>query len=205
MTSSPTVYVVDDDESVRKALARLFRSSDLAVETFEAAGAFLEHELADGPACLVLDVQMPGRSGIELQKELVEHRIDLPIVFMTAHGDISMAVEAMKWGAVDFLPKPVANVKLLETVKRAIERNSRQRREATDVRVFQRRVESLTKREHEVMALVVTGLLNKQIASELGISLDTVKVHRGRVMAKTGVDSLAELVSLWLRAQRRPE
>ena len=160
MTSSGIVYVVDDDASVRKAVARLFRSSGLQVETFETADAFLEHERPDGPGCLVLDVQMPGQSGMELQKELAAHEVDLPIVFMTAHGDIPMTVRAMKEGAVDFLPKPVDGEKLLETVEQAIKRHAQARVEDAVVHAFRKRVEALTQREYEVLSLVVAGMLN---------------------------------------------
>ena len=200
MTELRTIYVVDDDESVRRALERLFRSVDLEVEVFSSGEEFLEHEPRDGLGCLVLDVQMPGPDGLELQTELVTRGTDLPIVFLTGHGDIPMTVEAMKGGAVDFLPKPVDRDVLLGAVEAGLELHERLRGQTANLSQFRSRVESLTKREREVMALVVAGRLNKQIARDLGIALDTVKVHRGRVMRKTRVESLAELVRLVERA-----
>ena len=193
-TPEAMVYVVDDDPSVRKAIARLFRSVGLDVETFETARAFLDHERLDVPGCLVLDVQMPGLSGIELQEELGAHHVDLPIVFLTGHGDIPMTVKAMKAGAADFLPKPVSDERLLEIVSQAIGRHAENLHNSLEKRDFRQRVETLTKREYEVMTHVIRGLLNKQIALEMGITEYTVKVHRGRVMEKTGVESVAELV-----------
>jgi len=204
MSAAAIVYVVDDDASVRKAVTRLLRADGLQVEAFERASAFLEHEREDAAGCVILDVQMPGLSGMELQEELVAHGVDLPIVFMTGHGDIPMSVKAMKGGAVDFLPKPVGDELLLETVRRALDGHARRRLETAELGESRRRLGSLTRREYEVMTLVVSGMLNKQIAFKLGISLDTVKVHRGRVMAKSGVDSLAELVRLYERAQLAP-
>ena len=200
MTELRTINVVDDDESVRRALERLFRSVDLEVEVFSSGEEFLEHEPRDGLGCLVLDVQMPGPDGLELQTELVTRGTDLPIVFLTGHGDIPMTVEAMKGGAVDFLPKPVDRDVLLGAVEAGLELHERLRGQTANLSQFRSRVESLTKREREVMALVVAGRLNKQIARDLGIALDTVKVHRGRVMRKTRVESLAELVRLVERA-----
>lgn len=190
------VYVVDDDESVRNALTRMFKSHGMSVETFGSAQEFLDYQRPDVPGCLLLDVQMPGQTGIELQEELVTHHVDLPIVFMTAHGDIPMTVTAMQHGAIDFLTKPVDDGKLLETVRQAIDRHARERTESAGLREFLQRVETLSKREHEVMRLVIAGKLNKQIARKLGITEHTIKVHRGRVMEKTGVDSIAELVRL---------
>ncbi len=199
-TPEAMVYVVDDDPSVRKAIARLFRSVGLDVETFETARAFLDHERQDVPGCLVLDVQMPGLSGIELQEELGAHHVDLPIVFLTGHGDIPMTVKAMKAGAADFLPKPVNDERLLEVVSQAIDRHAEGCQNSIEVRDFLLRIETLTKREYEVMTFVIKGLLNKQTALEMGITEYTVKVHRGRVMEKTGVESVAELVRLWERS-----
>ena len=200
MTLSGKVYVVDDDESVRSALSRLLRSEGLDVEAFATAEAFLEHPRPDEPGCLVLDVQMPGLTGLDLQRALAESGAELPIVFMTAHGDIPMSVRAMKEGAVDFLPKPVESEVLLATVRGALEKGAVEHDREHEIRTFRNAVERLTPREHEVLALVVAGHLNKQIAARLGISLVTVKVHRGRGMEKTGVDSLAELARLWERA-----
>ena len=194
------IYVVDDDELVRRATARKFRALGFQVATFGSAREFLDFPRADMAGCLILDVQMPGKTGIELQEELAAHQIDLPIVFMTAHGDIPMSVQAMKAGAVDFLPKPVDEQQLVQTVQQAISRFTRRREESADLDDFRRRVDSLSKREREVMMLVVSGLLNKQIASRLGIVEYTVKVHRRRVMDKTEVGSLAELVRLCERS-----
>jgi len=190
------VYVVDDDESVRKATARLMRSAGSQVETFETAREFLDRRRPTGFGCLILDLAMPGVSGMELQKELAELDVDLPIVFMTGTGDIATSVEAMKQGAVDFLPKPVDNERLLETVRSAIDQHTQARQQSFREDAFRKRLKNLTKREHEVMLLVITGLRNKEIANRLGITETTVKVHRGRVMEKTHVNSLAELVLL---------
>jgi FixJ family two-component response regulator len=194
------VFVVDDDPSVRKASARIFRSTEFRVETFETAREFLEYPRPDLPSCLVLDVQMPGLSGVELQEQLTAQDADLPVVFMTGHGDISMAVKAMKTGAIDFLPKPVDKDRLCRTVAEAIARHAAGREQAGELEEFCRRVELLTPREHDVMKLVVTGLLNKQVAKKLRITEATVKLHRGRVMEKTGVASIAELARRCERA-----
>jgi FixJ family two-component response regulator len=198
MLPSDTVFVVDDDPAVRKALTRLIRSAGYAVQAFASARVFLDSWRAadERPACLVLDVRMPDLSGLDLQRELEAADTVLPIVFITGHGDIPMSVKAMKKGAVDFLPKPVHDKDLLPAIEQALARAHRDlsgRRELADI---QRRVKSLTPREREVMALVVRGLLNKQIAFELGTVEKTVKVHRARVMEKMEVQSLAELVRL---------
>lgn len=190
------VYVVDDDPSVRKATARLFRAAGFNVESFRSADEFLEQPASDLPGCVILDLEMPGRSGIELQKELASRQIGLPIVFMTGHADVPTTVTAMKQGAVDFLPKPVDDDRLIETVTRAIETYSAELVQQSDVREFRSRLSLLTRREHEVMMLVIEGLLNKQIAARLWVTEATVKVHRGRVMEKTEVESAAELVRL---------
>ena len=196
MTDKATVYIVDDDFSVRKATARLFRAAGFIVETFTSADEFLVYPISNTPGCLILDLEMPGRSGIELQDELVAREIGLPIVFMTAHGDIPTTVTAMKQGAVDFLPKPVDDERLIETVQQAIQKHSAELMQLSDVRDFRRKLSLLTKRENEVMLLVIDGLLNKQIAARLGVTEATVKVHRGRVMEKTEVDSVAQLARL---------
>ena len=195
-----TVYVVDDDASVRKAISRLFQSLDIRVECFGTADEFLEHNREDVPGCLLLDVQMPGCTGIELQEKLLEHQVDLPIVFMTAHGDIPMTVKAMRAGAIDFLPKPVEEQQLIQTVQQTIRLHAHERKQLADSRAFRQRIETLSKREHEVMTFVIQGLLNKQIANRMGITEHTVKVHRGRVMEKTGTTSVAELVRLCERS-----
>jgi RNA polymerase sigma factor (sigma-70 family) len=196
--SPATVFLIDDDPSVRKALTRLIRSAGYQVQAFASAQDFLEcgtgaHE---DSACLVLDVRMPGLSGLDLQRELSATTTPLPIIFITGHGDIPMTVKAMKNGAVDFLPKPVEGKELLKAVEQALARADEESRERQQLEDIQRRLETLTPRERDVMALVVRGLLNKQIAFELGTAEKTVKVHRARVMEKMEVQSLAELVHI---------
>ena len=189
--------MVDDDPSVRRALARLIKSAGHQVQTFASAREFLQTGVSgQETACLVLDVRMPGLSGTALQRELQTLNRSVPIVFITGHGDIPMSVEAMKAGAVDFLPKPVKDTELLHAIKQALARALHDRTERNELADIQRRVEKLTPREREVMAHVVQGLLNKQIAFELGTVEKTIKVHRARVMEKMQVDSLAELVRL---------
>jgi RNA polymerase sigma factor (sigma-70 family) len=196
MTDQTTVYVVDDDSSVRKATSRMLRAAGFPVVTFDSAEEFLDYPVSDKPGCLILDLEMPGLSGIELQDELVTRESLLPIVFMTGHGDIPTTVAAMKRGAVDFLPKPVDDEVLLATVRQAVERHAQELAQTIDVKAFKQKLSLLTKREHEVMMLVIDGLLNKQIAKRLGVTESTVKVHRGRMIEKTEVDSVAELVRL---------
>jgi FixJ family two-component response regulator len=196
MPANSTVFVVDDDDSVRRALTRLVKSAGYAVQAFASARHFLEYWRVtnEGLACLVLDIRMPGLSGLDLQHELLASNTLLPIIFITGHGDIPTSVKAMKEGAVDFLPKPVKDKDLLNAIEQALARadhNLRERKELEDV---QRRLKTLTSREREVMTLVVRGLLNKQIAFELGTVEKTVKVHRARVMKKMEVQSLADLV-----------
>jgi FixJ family two-component response regulator len=193
-----TVFLVDDDASVRKALTRLVRSAGYDAEPFASARDFLDNSRlgARGAACLVLDVRMPGLSGLELQHELQAANAVLPIIFITGHGDIPMSVKAMKDGAVDFLPKPVKDKVLLDAIKRALARADHECVQRAELEDIQRRVESLTSREREVMDLVVRGLLNKQVAFELGTVEKTVKVHRARVMAKMEAQSLADLVRM---------
>ena len=195
-TNPATVYVVDDDESVRNATARLLKSVGFRVETFASAREFLDHDHDDVPGCLILDVRMPGLSGMDLQQELTAANVDLPIVFMSAHGDIPMSVRAMKAGAADFLPKPVNDQQLLDAVGQAIDRHILTCRSNAETQDIRSRIESLTQREREVLDLVVDGLMNKQIASRLGIAEPTVKVHRRQVMAKMAADSLAELARM---------
>jgi len=190
------VFVVDDDDSIRRALERLIRSVDLAVESFASAKELLGRKPPDGPACIVTDVRMPGLSGLDLQKELASAGLDLPVIFLTGHGTIPMSVRAMKAGAVDFLQKPVDDQVLLDTIHQAIELDRQTRTQRARQDQLEQRLESLTPREREVFALVVQGLLNKQIAGELGTSEKTVKVHRARVMQKMEADSLADLVRM---------
>ena len=194
--SDAVVYVVDDDPSVRRALSRLVRSVGLPVETFPTAKAFLDAPLSDQPACLVLDVRLPGPSGLDLQSALREARRPLPIVFITGHASVSTSVRAMKGGAVDFLQKPFNDQELLDCIQRAIETSRRQRADQAEQAELGQRHAALTGRERQVLALVVTGMLNKQIAWELGIAEKTIKVHRARVMDKMRASSVADLVRL---------
>jgi FixJ family two-component response regulator len=196
MTDGPIVYVVDDDASFRKAVSRLLRTAGLEVEVLASAQEFLEHPMADRPACLVLDVRMPGPSGMDLQAALQEARRDIPIVFMTGHGDVSTSVRAMKGGAVDFLEKPFRAPELLACVQRGLARSEQSRAARAERAAVERRFATLTSRERDVLRLVVTGLLNKQIAGELGIAEKTVKIHRGQVMHKMEAGSVAELVPM---------
>ena len=196
MSDGPIVYVVDDDPSFRKAVSRLLRTAGLEVETLASAQEFLDHPMVDRPSCLVLDVRMPGPSGIDLQAALQEARRDLPIVFMTGHGDVSTSVRAMKGGAVDFLEKPFRAAELLACVQRGLARSRQSRAERAERTTVERRFATLTSRERDVLRLVVTGLLNKQIAGELGIAEKTVKIHRGQVMQKMEAGSVAELVPM---------
>jgi FixJ family two-component response regulator len=191
----PTVFVTDDDASVRRALTRLIKSAGYHVQTFASAREFLHSGcLKQGPSCVLLDVRMPGLSGLDLQRELQAANATLPIIFITGHGDIPMSVRAMKAGAVDFLPKPVQSKSLLRAIEQALARAVHDRAERSELEAIESRVQKLTPREREVMSLVVRGMLNKQIASELGTVEKTIKVHRARVMQKMGVNSLAELV-----------
>jgi FixJ family two-component response regulator len=190
------VFVVEDDASVRRALGSLIRLEGLAVETFPSAREFLVFPRPDVPSCLVLDVQLPGLSGLDLQEELAKADVQIPIIFLTGHGDIPMTVRAMKAGALEFLTKPFDDEDLLDAIHEAIKRDRAARRERANMRTLYYRYTSLTPREHEVMKWVVSGLLNKQIAAELGISEIMIKVHRGQVMQKMQAESLADLVRM---------
>ena len=192
----PVVFVVDDDPSVREALSSLFRSVDLRVELFGSAAEFLQRKPSDGASCLVLDIRLPGVSGLDFQAQLQKANIRVPIIFMTGHGDIPMSVRAMKAGAVDFLAKPFRDQDMLDAVSAALQRD-RQAREAEDGMAALRAAYGLlTAREREVMALVTTGLMNKQVAGQLGLSEITVKIHRGHAMKKMNARSLADFVRM---------
>jgi RNA polymerase sigma factor (sigma-70 family) len=194
--AAPIVFVVDDDPSVRRAIKRLIGSVGLQVELLESAPEFLQAKHSDVPSCLVLDIRLPGISGLDFQRELAQANIHIPIIFVTAHGDIPMTVRAMKAGAVEFLTKPFRDQDLLDAVHVALERDRTRRQEDTELASLRKRLESLTPREREVLPLVVSGLPNKQIAAEIGTSEPTVKVHRSQLMRKMGANSLAKLVRL---------
>jgi FixJ family two-component response regulator len=201
MTTTPqpspaTVFVVDDDEAVRDSLALLLRSVELAVATFSSANEFLDSYDPAAPGCLILDVRLPGMSGLELQQRLADDGADLPIVFITGHGDVPMAVRAMRRGAVDFLQKPFSDQELLDRVQQALAEQSQRRQQSESKAEIAQRIRSLTPREHEVMELIVEGLANKVIANRLGTSQRTVEVHRANVMRKMQADSVARLVHL---------
>jgi FixJ family two-component response regulator len=190
------VFVVDDDPSMRKALSNLFRSVGLRAEVFGSAREWLETKLPEVASCLVLDIRLPGPSGLDFQAELAKTNIQIPIIFMTGHGDIPMTVKAMKAGAVDFLTKPFRDQDMLDAVAVAIERDRTRRKEEKIVAELRAVFETLTPRERDVLALVASGLMNKQIAAEIGLAEITVKIHRGHLMRKMGARSLADLVRM---------
>ena len=194
--TEPTVFVIDDDPSFRRSTERLIRSSKFQVETFATATEFLSSERSNAPGCLVLDVRMPGLSGLDLQRELTRAGVRIPIIFMTGHGDIPMSVRAIKAGAVDFLTKPFRAQDLLDAIRDAIERDHTAREDQARIADLRGRRETLTPREREVMTHVVSGLLNKQIAAELGTVEKTIKFHRAHLMRKMRADSVAELVRM---------
>jgi FixJ family two-component response regulator len=194
--AGPTVFVVDDDTSVRRSTERLVRSMGFAVQTFASAKEFLDHARVEGPACLVLDVRLPGIGGLDLQRELARSGMQIPIIFVTGHGSIPMTVRAMKEGADEFLTKPVRGRDLLAAIRAAIDRDRASSRARLEAEALRERYERLTPREREVMALVVAGLLNKQIAGQLATAERTVKFHRAHLMKKMVAESLAELVQM---------
>ena len=192
----PIVFVVDDDASMRKGLSNLIRSVDLRVEAFASAPEFLEAKLPDVPCCLILDIRLPGVSGLDFQTKLAAAKIEIPIIFMTGHGDIPMTVRAMKAGAIEFLTKPFRDQDMLDAIQIALDRDRTRHEKENVVSVLRRKFDSLTPREQQVMIGVTGGLMNKQVAGEIGITENTVKVHRGNVTKKMGAKSLAELVRM---------
>jgi FixJ family two-component response regulator len=198
-TAKPIVFIVDDDAWVRESLETLIRDQGLQPETFASAQEFLDRPRAVTPSCLVLDISLPGLNGLELQKRVAAERTDLPIIFVTGHGDIPMTVGAMKAGAVEFLTKPFDDEVLLTAIRQALERSRLALAQEAEIQQLRDRYASLTARERDVMALVVSGLLNKQVAGELGITESTVKAHRGQVMQKMKANSVADLVKMTAR------
>jgi RNA polymerase sigma factor (sigma-70 family) len=198
---APIVFVVDDDPSIRRAIKRLIGSVGLQVELFGSAQEFLLGKRPDAPSCLVLDIRLPGISGLDFQHQLAEANIHIPIIFITAHGDIPMTVRAMKAGAVEFLTKPFRDQDLLDAIQLALERDRARRQREAGIVVLRERFESLSPREREVVGMVVSGMLNKQIAAQIGTAENTVKVHRSRAMEKMQANSLADLIKMTERLQ----
>ena len=204
MTPTAMVFVIDDDESVRKSLERLLDAAHYRIELFKSASEFLSRSAHPGPSCIVVDVQMPGLNGIDLQKALIERHREEQIVFITGYGNIPMCAQAMKAGAVDFLPKPFKPKELLASVERALGRSAEQRRRASEKNHARSLLDRLTPREFQVMELVTTGMLNKQVGAELGMAEKTVKTHRAHVMQKLGITSVAELIGVMQKAEVPP-
>ena len=198
------IFVVDDDPSVRCAIERLIGTVGLQVQLFGSAQEFLANKLPNVPSCLVLDVRLPGSSGLALQRQLVEANVQIPIIFITAHSDVPMTVRAMKAGAVEFLPKPFHDQDLLDAIHLALEKDRGRRQQETELTALRQRFESLSPREREVVAMVVSGMLNKQIAAQIGTAENTVKIHRSRAMEKMQANSLADLVKMIQRLQVSP-
>ena len=202
-TAKPIVFIVDDDAWVRESLETLIRDEGLQPETFASAQEFLDRPRVSTPSCLVLDISLPGLNGLELQKRVAAERTDMPIIFITGHGDIPMSVGAMKAGAVEFLTKPFNDEVLLAAIREALERSRLALAQEAEMQEIRERYASLTPRERDVMALVVSGLLNKQVAGDLGITESTVKAHRGQVMQKMKANSVADLVKMTARLHQR--